>query len=142
MYAFAHPLCRLELGEVGLAYFSPSQCEVVHKQVRDVPPLDPGARTRLRPPPVYLCGMSLRLRKKPPARSRSRRGRLEVPRFAHNAALHYLARANEYQLDETERRQLTEGVRGFAGRCDEAAARAGLEWMRDVERRKGERVRS
>jgi hypothetical protein len=64
----------------------------------------------------------LRMSNKPPARSRSRHGRLEVPRFAHNAALHYLARANEYQLDETERRQLTEVVHGFTGRCDAVVA--------------------
>jgi hypothetical protein len=31
MRAFAFPLRRVELGEIGLAYFSPPQCEVVHR---------------------------------------------------------------------------------------------------------------
>jgi hypothetical protein len=83
-----------------------------------------------------------RMSRKPPARSRPHRRRLEVHKWEHDAALHYLAGAREYGLGDTERRQLTEVVQGFTGRCDEAAARAGLEWMRDVERRKGERARS
>jgi hypothetical protein len=78
----------------------------------------------------------LRMRKKPPAPSRRWR-RLEIPIWAHDAALHYLARAAEYRLDEDERAQLLQIVIGHVGRCDEAKARAGLEWMRARARRKG-----
>jgi hypothetical protein len=36
---------------------------------------------------------------------------------------------------------LIQVVLGHVGRCDEAKARAGLEWMRNMARRKGEPVR-
>jgi hypothetical protein len=79
----------------------------------------------------------LRLRK-PPAGSllRRRRPRLEVPRLAHNRALHYLA--NEPISDEL-RGQLMEVAHGFTSRCNEPLARAGLEWLRDRYRERGER---
>ena len=48
-------------------------------------------RTRLRLRPPYLCVMSLRLRKKPPAPSLQRRHQLEISVLARNQALHYLA---------------------------------------------------
>jgi hypothetical protein len=53
---------------------------------------------------------------------------LDVAQWARNRALHYLA--NE-KLSDRLRYQLTEVVHGYIGACDEAAARAGLEWMRD-----------
>ena len=82
----------------------------------------------------------LRMRKKPPAPSRRWR-RLEIPIWAHDEALHYLARATEYRLDEDERAQLPQVVIGHIGRCDESKARAGLEWMRARGRgKKGERA--
>ena len=37
--------------------------------------------------------------------------------------------------------QLIQVVLGHVGRCDEAKARAGLEWMRNMARREGERIR-
>ena len=80
------------------------------------------------------------MRKKPPAPSRRWR-RLEIPLWAHDEALHYLARARQYSLDEEECAQLVQVVLGHVGRCDEAKARAGLEWMRNMARRKGERLR-
>ena len=67
--------------------------------------------------------------------------RLQISRFAHNQALHFLARAREHGLVDAERRQLIEVVNGYTDRCDEAAARVGIEWMREQARHKGERVR-
>jgi len=60
---------------------------------------------------------------------------LEVSRLAHNRALHYLA---DHALTEGERLQLTEVMLGRIGRCDEGLTRAGLEWMRERYRRRGE----
>jgi hypothetical protein len=40
-------------------------------------------------------------------------------------------------LLNTIRKQLREVVEGYTGRCDEAAARAGIEWMRDKYRARG-----
>jgi hypothetical protein len=79
--------------------------------------------------------MSLRLSKNPPPRSLTAPRRLEVSRLAHNRALHYLANDG---LMEDERSQLSEVVLGYIGRCDEEQARAGLDWMRDRYRRRGE----
>jgi hypothetical protein len=75
--------------------------------------------------------MSLRLSKKPPAPSLQRRRRLEVSVLAHNRALHYLA---NHPLPDDVRKQLTEVVHGYTGRCDVVAARAGIEWLRDRDR--------
>jgi hypothetical protein len=68
-------------------------------------------------------------------------GTFQISKPAHDQALHYLARAGEYRLDVMERYQLEQVAHGYAGRCNEAAARAGLEWMREQARRRGERVR-
>jgi hypothetical protein len=67
--------------------------------------------------------------------------RLEVSLFAHDAALHYLARRKEYDFSDEIRQQLIQVVLAFTGPCNEEAARAGLEWMREQARRRGERVR-
>jgi hypothetical protein len=78
----------------------------------------------------------LRLRKmKPLARSYARRRPLEISTLAHNRALHYLA---HHRLTEDERAELTEVVLGHISRCHEPLARAGLEWMRERYRRRGE----
>jgi hypothetical protein len=61
-------------------------------------------------------------------RKRSRLRRLEVPVYARNHALHYLA--GSYKLSDDLRHQLTQVVHGYTGRCDEDAARKGMEWMR------------
>ena len=53
---------------------------------------------------------------------------LLVPLWARNRALHYLA--GSYELSDEFRHQLTQVVYGYAGRCDENAARKCLEWMR------------
>ena len=70
---------------------------------------------------------------------RPRARRLEVSRLAHNKALHYLARANEHRLSDVICRQLIEVVHCYTGRCDEEAAKLGIEWMRRQYRDKGER---
>jgi hypothetical protein len=80
------------------------------------------------------------VRKKPPAASKPRR--LVVSQWAHDEALHYLARRDEYGFADDIRKQLTEVVNGYTGRCDEAAVRAGIEWMRQQERRRSETPRS
>jgi hypothetical protein len=63
--------------------------------------------------------------------------RFLVSEFAHNAALHYLARRKEYDFSDEIHQQLIQVVLGFTRRCDEAAAQAGMEWMWG----RGERVR-
>jgi hypothetical protein len=73
---------------------------------------------------------------------RSKRARLrtlDVPLPARNRALHYLA--HEDRLSDDLRRQLTEVVNGYVGRCNEAAARAGIEWMRERYRAVGQTPR-
>jgi hypothetical protein len=52
-----------------------------------------------------------------------------VPFWARNRALHYLA--GSYELSDELRHQLTQVAYGYAGRCDEEAARAGLKWLRE-----------
>jgi len=52
-----------------------------------------------------------------------------VPLAARNLALDYLAK--NYRLSDDLRYQLTQVVEGYIGRCDEDAARAGIEWMRE-----------
>ena len=71
----------------------------------------------------------LSMRKKPPSPSKSRP--LTVTTSAHNRALHYLARRQEYRLPDSLQEELTEVVEGYTGRCDEEAARRGLDWMRN-----------
>jgi hypothetical protein len=65
-------------------------------------------------------------------RPRSRRP--TVPKFAYDRALHYLARRREYKLSDGIRHCLTQVVEGYTGRCDEAAARQGIDWMREKSR--------
>jgi hypothetical protein len=69
------------------------------------------------------------------------RPRYYVSKFARDRALHYLARQNGFNLSPTTRKQLTEVVEGYTGRCDEEAARLGIEWMRDKSRARGETPR-
>ena len=66
---------------------------------------------------------------------------IEISKFAHDAALHFLARPREYGLTEAVGNDLTEVVEGNTGRCDETAARRGMEWMREHYRAKGETPR-
>ena len=70
------------------------------------------------------------------------RPRFYVSKFAHDLALPYLACREEFNLSPTIRKQLREVVEGYTGRCDEEAARAGIEWMRDKSRARGETPRS
>jgi hypothetical protein len=69
------------------------------------------------------------------------RPRFYVSKFAHDRALYYLARRNEFNLSPVVRKQLTEVVLGYIGLCDEEAARLGIEWMRDKSRARGETPR-
>ena len=69
------------------------------------------------------------------------RPRFYVSKFAHDLALPYLAGRDEFHLSPVVRKQLTEVVHGYIGRCDEAAARLGIEWMRDRYRARGEAPR-
>jgi hypothetical protein len=70
-----------------------------------------------------------------------RRKPMEISRVAHDAALHFLAQPKKYGLTDAVGRDLTEVVEGYTGRCDEPAARRGIEWMRAHYRRKGETPR-
>ena len=65
------------------------------------------------------------------------RPKLSVSKIARDRALHYLARQQQYRFPEIIRIELTEVVLGYTGRCDETAARDGIEWMRERERRQG-----
>jgi hypothetical protein len=65
------------------------------------------------------------------------RPKLSVSKLARDRALHYLARRQQYRFPEIIGNELTEVVLGYTGRCDETAARAGIEWMRERERRQG-----
>ena len=65
---------------------------------------------------------------------------LEVSLFARNRALDYLAN-RRHQLSDELRYQLTQVVEGYIGRCDEDAARAGIEWMRERYREAGQTPR-
>jgi hypothetical protein len=73
---------------------------------------------------------------------RSKRARLrtlDVPLAARNRSLHYLA--NGYKLSDELHHQSTEVVNGYIGRCDEDAARKGMEWMRERYRAVGQTPR-
>jgi hypothetical protein len=63
---------------------------------------------------------------------------LDIPLWARNRALHYLA--NEKLSDEL-RYRLTQVVDGYIGGCDEGAARAGMDWMRRQDRAAGQTPR-
>jgi hypothetical protein len=69
---------------------------------------------------------------------RKRLRELDVPLWARNRALHYLA--NE-RLSDALRYQLIQVVDGYIGHCDEDAARKGIEWMRERYRARGETPR-
>jgi hypothetical protein len=73
-------------------------------------------------------------------RKRARLRSLDVPLPARNRALDYLAN-RRHTLSDDLRYQLTEVVNGYIGRCDEDAARAGIEWMRERYRDNGETPR-
>jgi hypothetical protein len=66
---------------------------------------------------------------------------IEISKLAHDAALHFLARPKAYRLTDAVGRDLTEVVEGYTGRCDETAARRGIEWMRAQYRARGEAPR-
>ena len=71
---------------------------------------------------------------------RSKRARfrsLGVPLAARNRALDYLGNRRHTLSDEL-RYQLAQVVNGYIGRCDEDAARAGIEWMRERYRDDGQ----
>jgi hypothetical protein len=71
---------------------------------------------------------------------RSKRARLrtlDVPLAARNRALDYLAN-RRHALGDELRYQLTQVVDGYIGRCDEDAARAGIEWMSERYREAGQ----
>jgi hypothetical protein len=53
-----------------------------------------------------------------------------VSQFAHDRAIHFLARPKQYGLTAEVVQQLTQVAEGYTGSCDEKAARAGIEWMR------------
>ena len=59
-----------------------------------------------------------------------------VSLWARNRALHYLA--GSYELSDELRHQLTQVVYGYAGRCDDEAARAGINWLRERDSEIGE----
>ena len=69
---------------------------------------------------------------------RKRIRELDIPLWARNRALHYLA--NERLSDEL-RYRLPQVVEGYTGGCDEEAARAGMEWMRERYRAMGKTPR-
>ena len=54
-----------------------------------------------------------------------------VSKFAHDAALHFLARPKQYRLSDAERADLIQVVEGFTSSHDHEAARRGIEWMRE-----------
>ena len=56
-----------------------------------------------------------------------------------NRALHYFA--HEDRLSDNLRYQLTQVIEGYIGRCDEDAARAGIDWMRERYRAGGQTPR-
>ena len=78
--------------------------------------------------------MSVRPRTRPKPQPR-------VSKPAHDAALHFLARPKQYPLTEAERADLTQVVEGFTSPHDHAAARRGIDWMREHYRRLGQTPR-
>jgi len=54
---------------------------------------------------------------------------MEISKWAHDEALHYLMHSVE-SLADVERYQLTQVIRGYTGRCNQAAARRGIAWLR------------
>jgi hypothetical protein len=74
-------------------------------------------------------------------RTRDTFRQLDVSLFARNRALDYLAYSHKHRLSDDLRYQLTQVVEGYTGRCDEDAARAGIEWMRERYRDDGQTPR-
>ena len=72
-------------------------------------------------------------------RGKRARPSFNAPLAAQNRALHYLT--SGYKLSADVRHQLIEVVNGYIGLCDEAAARAGIEWMREQYREAGQTPR-
>ena len=66
---------------------------------------------------------------------------ISISKFAHDAALHFLAQPKKYGLTDVVRKDLIEVAERHTGGCDETAARRGMEWMREHYRRKGEAPR-
>jgi hypothetical protein len=66
---------------------------------------------------------------------------ISISKFARDAAVHFLAQPRKYGLTDAVCKDLTEGVEGRIGRCDETAARRGLEWMREHYHSNGETPR-
>jgi hypothetical protein len=66
---------------------------------------------------------------------------IQISKFPHDAALHYLARPKHYGYPDHVRKQLIEVAEGYIGRCDPQAARAGIEWLREQTRMRGETPR-
>jgi hypothetical protein len=64
-----------------------------------------------------------------------------VSKFAHDAALHFLARPAQYRLTDAERANLIHVVEGYTSPHDHGAARRGIEWMREHSRRLGQTPR-
>ena len=60
---------------------------------------------------------------------------------AHEAALHFVARPEQYALTDAQRYDLAQVVRGYTGKCDEEAAQRGLDWMRRYYRKLGQEPR-
>jgi hypothetical protein len=78
----------------------------------------------------------LRAFMKPPAASKlARHRRVEIHRLAYNRTRDFLA---NHPIGDELREKLTDVVHGFTGRCNEPLARAGLEWLRERYRRRGE----
>jgi hypothetical protein len=73
-------------------------------------------------------------------RKRARLRTLDVPLPARNRALDYLAN-RRHTLGDELRYQFTQVVEGYISRCDEDAARKGMEWMRERYRAVGETPR-
>ena len=82
----------------------------------------------------YLRHMVLRTRTRPKPQPR-------VSKFAHDAALHFLARPKQYPLTDAERADLIQVAEGYTSPHDHNAARRGVEWMREHYRRLGQAPR-
>ena len=52
---------------------------------------------------------------------------ISISKFAHDAALHFLAQPKKYGLTDAVRKDLIEVVEGHTGSCDETAARRVIE---------------
>ena len=83
---------------------------------------------------AYLGHMVLRTRTRPKPQPR-------VSKFAHDAALHFLARPKQYPLIDAERADLVQVVEGYTSPHDHVAARRGIERMREHYRRLGQTPR-